>query len=163
MLDPLGSGERLAFRTMPVPARVIGNALMLATVAPLQVTAQGGGATGFDGLHHAALRARQGRIVLDTIRLAIAAQHVRHLQGGPLHGKKRLKVLGRGCRLRWWQRVRQQIQWARGRTDLRDGDTQVACSCRQRSVSHLQLDRAQVLPGLQQMTRVTSTSTRSEW
>jgi hypothetical protein len=91
--------------------------------------------------------------VLDTIRLAIAAQHVRHLQGGPLHGKKRLKVLGRGCRLRWWQRVRQQIQWARGRTDLRDGDTQVACRCRQRSVSHQQLDRAQVLPGLQQMTR----------
>ena len=94
---------------------------MLAGVAPLQVTAQGGGATGLDGLHHATLRTGQRRIVLGAIRLAIAAQYMRHLQGGPLHGWQRSEVLGWGCRLRWRQRVRQQIQRTRRRADLGDG------------------------------------------
>ena len=99
---------------------------MLATVAPLHVTAQGGGATGFNGLHHPTLRARQGRIVLGTIRLAVAAQYMRHLQGKPLHGLEGLEVLGCRGRLRRRQWVRQQIEWTLGRANLRGGDAQVA-------------------------------------
>ena len=93
---------------------------MFAGVALFPMTAQGGGATGFDGVHYTALRAGQRRLVLGTIRLAVAAQHVRHLQGEPRHRKGRLE--GLRCGRRRWQRVRQQIERALSRADLRGGD-----------------------------------------
>ena len=125
MLDPFRPGQRLAFWTMPISARVIGDALVRAGIAPFQVTAQGSGATRFNSDHHTTLRARQGRLVLGTIRLAVAAQHLRHLQGGPLHGPECLERLGRWSRRRW-QRAGQQSQRTLGRADSRGGDAQVA-------------------------------------
>ena len=115
---------------------------MFAGVALFPMTAQGGGATGFDGVHCTALRARQRRSVLDTIRLTVAAQHMRHLQREPRHGKERLKALRRGCWRR--QRMRQQIQRAFGRADLRGGDTQVTRGRGQRPMPHQQLNGAQI-------------------
>jgi hypothetical protein len=72
VLYPFGSRERLAFWAMPISTRVVRDPLMLTGVALLDVTTQGSSAAGFDGMHHTALRRRQGRIMLGSICLAVA-------------------------------------------------------------------------------------------
>jgi len=68
---------------------------MLATIAPLQVTTRAA-VDRFQWLASHDVARTTRRIVLGTIRLAVAAQHLRHLQGDPLHGSERLEVLGCG-------------------------------------------------------------------
>jgi hypothetical protein len=51
-----------------------------ALITLLDMTAKRGGAAEFDRGHHAALRRAQLRLMLRTIGVAIAAEHVRHFR-----------------------------------------------------------------------------------
>ena len=84
VLQPLGSCETLALRAVPVAARVVGDALMAAVAAPLDVTAERGGAATLDRDHGAPPCGRQRRAVLVTKSRAEVAEHIRHFQ--PLAG-----------------------------------------------------------------------------
>ena len=57
--EPLGAGQRLAGRTVPVAARVVPDAPMAAVVALLDMAAERGGAALLEGRHHAVLRRGQ--------------------------------------------------------------------------------------------------------
>ena len=58
ILDPLGARKGLAFGTVAVRAGVVGNTLMTAMIADLDVTAKSGGTAAFNGGHDASLRPR---------------------------------------------------------------------------------------------------------
>src|SRR5271168_5073287 len=51
VFEPLGAGETLALRTVPITARVVRDTLMTAIAATLDVTAECCGATAFDCVH----------------------------------------------------------------------------------------------------------------
>jgi len=57
-LQPLGFGQRLAFRTVAVTAGVISRVLKAASVALLEMTSQLLGAADRNGPHHFLLRGR---------------------------------------------------------------------------------------------------------
>src|SRR5258708_7023232 len=79
VLQPLSSCETLAFWTVPVTARVVGDAPMPTAVATLDVTAQCRGTALFDRSHRMAPRGGQRRAVAVAISLAVAAEDIRHL------------------------------------------------------------------------------------
>jgi hypothetical protein len=79
LLDPLGTCQRLTLRTMPIRTGVIRVPLVATGIALLEMPAEDGGSTRLDRDHDAPLRGRQrGRVL--TIAVAVAAEHVRHLQ-----------------------------------------------------------------------------------
>jgi hypothetical protein len=53
ILDPLGTGQGLAFWAMAVAAAVVSNALELTLVTMFDMAAEGSGATTFDRAHDA--------------------------------------------------------------------------------------------------------------
>ena len=59
---------------------------MAAITAPLDVTAERGGAATFDRKHGAPLRGRQRRAMLITESRAEVAEHIRHFQPLTGHG-----------------------------------------------------------------------------
>ena len=105
ILDPLGTCQGLALWAMPVSARVVTNAFMLALVALFQVTAQSGSPAQFDGTHDPALRRGQRSSMLFPIGFAVATQHVGDFQLGTIHesspqkhwGVAGLVSVGKGC------------------------------------------------------------------
>ena len=78
--EPLRAGERLALGTMPIAARVVGDALMATRVALLDMAAECGGAAQFDRAHHAPLDATEPPGMGLPILRAAAAKDVRHLE-----------------------------------------------------------------------------------
>jgi len=78
--EPLGACETLALGAVPAAARVVGDTLMAAIAAPLDVTAKGRGAAVLDRRHGATPRRRQRRAMLVTESLAEVAEHIRHFQ-----------------------------------------------------------------------------------
>src|SRR5260370_22701201 len=71
--EPLSPCETLAFRTVAISARVVGHPLMAAIAAPLDVTAESGGAATFDRDPGTPPRGRQPRAVVITENRANAA------------------------------------------------------------------------------------------
>jgi hypothetical protein len=59
VFKPLGAGKRLTLGTMPIPARVEGDALMATRVALFDVATECSGAAQFDRTHHAPLDATE--------------------------------------------------------------------------------------------------------
>ena len=49
VVKPFGPGQRLALRAVPIPAGIIGDALVTATVALFDVAAKCGSATALNG------------------------------------------------------------------------------------------------------------------
>jgi len=84
VLKPFGPRETLALRTIPITARIVSETLMAAIAAPLDVTAESGGAATLDRDHGAPPRGRQRRTVPVTESRAEVAEHIRHFQ--PLVG-----------------------------------------------------------------------------
>ena len=66
---------------MPVAAGVVGDAHLPAVVALLDMTAQRRRAAGFDRRHDAALALAQMAGMGLTVSGAVAAEHLRHLEG----------------------------------------------------------------------------------
>ena len=69
--------------------------------ASIQMAAECGGTTAFDGAHDTELVAGQRSGVLQAIGLAIATKHVSHFQPRAVHRARRSEVL-------WWGRFRLQ-------------------------------------------------------
>jgi len=83
--EPLFPRVGLAFRAMAIPARVERDGLMATAITTVPVSAQGSGATALDGLQYFQMRPPQpGSVVLDEA-LALRANDVGHLEGGPAH------------------------------------------------------------------------------
>ena len=80
--EPLGARPPLALRAMPVAARVIGAADQAALGAGLGVPAQRRRSAQFNRAHHSPLDAAQVTVVQAAIRLAVAAEDIRHFQAG---------------------------------------------------------------------------------
>ena len=84
--QPLGAGEGLALGAVPVAAGVVGDALVAAVITLLDMAAERGRPAEFDRAHGVALHGGQRTPVLLPVCLAVAAEHVRHLQGTARHG-----------------------------------------------------------------------------
>ena len=85
VLQPLGTGQRLAFGTMPVAAGVVADALLVACVAALHVAAERRCAALLDRAHHARACDTKPTGVHTPVGGTMLAEDVRHLEGGP-HG-----------------------------------------------------------------------------
>ena len=88
VLEPLSACETLAFRAVPVSARVVRHTLMAAIIAPLDMSAESDGAATFDRVHGAPPRGRQRRAMLVTESRTEVAEHIRHLQPLASHGTR---------------------------------------------------------------------------
>ena len=122
VLEPLRACETLALRAVPVAARVVGDALMAAIAAPLDVTAESGGAATLDRDHGAPPRGGQRRTVPVTESRAEVAEHIRHFQ--PLAGHETGLSGGHEVRQDWHSDV-ERFQWAGRGADLAGGDHQI--------------------------------------
>src|SRR5215472_7961376 len=73
-VEPFYLGQRLAFRTVPITAGVVGGALKATVVTLFQVTAESRGATMLYGLHDLEMRDRQRMVA--AIRFATGAKDI---------------------------------------------------------------------------------------
>ena len=85
IFQPLHTDQRLAFRAVPIAATVVGNALMAATIALLNMATKSGGAATLDCAHDAALPAAKGLRVLLPVGRACLVENIRHLDPGGVH------------------------------------------------------------------------------
>jgi hypothetical protein len=81
----LRTDQRLTFRTVPIATTVVGNALMAAVVALLNMAAESGGTATLDRAHDAALPTAEGLGVLLAVGRTGLAKDVRHLEPGGMH------------------------------------------------------------------------------
>jgi len=128
LFEPLGSGQGLAFGTMPIGTRVIGIALVSALVTAFQMAAQRGGATQFDGAQYALLPSRQSCSVRVAKLLAMRTHNIGEFQCRP--HKKAGDLLGRIN-----YRIGQQIQRARCGAHGAGSQEKVACRGGQTAVT----------------------------
>ena len=98
VFKPLRAGERLALRAGPMPARVVGDALVTAGVALFDMAAEGRGAAQFDRAHGTPLgTAEPAGMTLPVLRPA-AAEDIRHLECRTHDGVQKYSGgLGGGC------------------------------------------------------------------
>jgi len=126
-LDPPRTRQGLTLGAVPIAARVVGDALVPARVALLDMAAERGGATRRNRPHDAPLGAREAIGVLLPIAVSVAAKDVRHFKRGPCHGRLQLRSRrGIGGHGREWCRARQYIERARRRADFHGGDPEIA-------------------------------------
>ena len=85
VLEPFGPRETLTFWAAVVATRIVGETLMAAITALLDVTAKSGGAATLDRDHGAPPGGGQRRAMLITERRPEVAEHIRHFQ--PLAGQ----------------------------------------------------------------------------
>ena len=80
--QPRGAGRTLAFRAMAVAARIVGDTDEVTFRAALDMTAEPSRAACLDRAHDAAFDPAEVAGMRLSIRLAVAAEDVRHLQCG---------------------------------------------------------------------------------
>src|SRR5512137_1596155 len=85
IFQPLRTDQRLAFRTVPVAATVVGNALMAATIALLNMAAESGSTATLDRAHDTALPTAEGISVLLAVGSTGLVENIRHLEPGGVH------------------------------------------------------------------------------
>ena len=85
IFQPLRTDQRLAFRAVPIAATVVGNALMSAVVALLNMAAESGGAATLDRAHDAALPTTEGISVLLAVGSTGLVENICHLEPGGVH------------------------------------------------------------------------------
>ncbi len=78
--QPVACRRSQALGAMPVATTIVGVARMGAVLAALDMAAEHGCATRFDGSHDAQLGVAQMPGIGTAVRLAVAAEDVRHLQ-----------------------------------------------------------------------------------
>ena len=86
LLQPLGSGQGLAFGAMPIGAGVIGVAFVPALVTALQMAAEGRGAAQFDGTQYTLLPRGQRGGVRAAKLVAMRTHNIGDFEGRP-HGE----------------------------------------------------------------------------
>ena len=113
---------------MAISTGVVGDTLMAAGVAALDVTAEGGGAAALDGAHDAALSAREPLDVRLPIDRPEAAEDIRHFEW--CSGHRQSLEIGRWRGRRWRGfRPGQQVEGTGGGAHGAGGDLQVAQMC----------------------------------
>jgi hypothetical protein len=85
IFQPLRTDQGLAFRTVPVAATVVGNALMAAAIALLNMAAKSDSTATLDRAHNAALSTAEGLSVLLAIGSTGLVENIRHLEPGGVH------------------------------------------------------------------------------
>jgi len=139
VLQPLGTRQTLAFRAVPVAARVVRHTLITAIITLLDVTAESGGSAAFDRDHGALPSDGQRYAVLLTESHAEAAEHVRHFQ--PLAGHNR-RSGGHEVWSCWGGAGVQGIQRTGRGADLAGGNLEVPSRGAQIAMAEQQLDGA---------------------
>jgi hypothetical protein len=86
VLDPLRSGQTLAFWAVSIAAAIERIPFIGALIAAFEVAAENRCAAHLDGGHDAPLSHRHRRAMLLSISLSVAAEHVRHFQLRTIHG-----------------------------------------------------------------------------
>ena len=151
-LEPALPRLGLALWAVPIPTRVIGDGLMSAGVAPIEMAAERGGATARDRAEHRALLHAQPRMLLEE-GVTLRVEDIGHLHGRPAHdcgGFRFSRDRGEDHRRRHLQlleRIGRRLQVARR-------ECRYTVVCVEVRVAQQDLDRAQVRAGLQQMRRV---------
>jgi hypothetical protein len=97
ILEPLRLPRALTLRAMPVAATVVGDALVVAVVARLDVAAELCRAAGEQRAHDAAPGRRDLALLQQDVTKV--ADHVGHLEGGPRHGSRQLGIASRSTAL----------------------------------------------------------------
>ena len=90
-VQPALARLRLALRAVPIPTRVIGDGLMAARAAGVDVSAEGRGPAAHDGAEHRSLLHAQPRMLLDE-GVALRVEDIGHLHRRPAHGAARLPL-----------------------------------------------------------------------
>jgi hypothetical protein len=83
--EPMFTRLRLALRTVPVPARVIGDGLMTALRTGIDMTAQRSRAAALNGAKGLELLKVKAPSIPIQETVALRAEDVGHLHGGPAH------------------------------------------------------------------------------
>jgi len=96
VVDPGGPGQRLARGAMPITAAVVPDARVSAAVALFDMAAEGGGAALRDRGDDAPVRHRERRTHVITIRVAVAAEHVRDRRRRAIHRLGAQRAVGVG-------------------------------------------------------------------
>ena len=96
ILNPLGSGQRLALRTAAIATRVVRHPLLTAIVALLDMTTERCRSATFDGGHGGTLSVGERGPVLLPIGATVAAENVRYLRPRATHCSTTQKCLGAG-------------------------------------------------------------------
>lgn len=98
LLQPPLLGQRLALRTVPVAAGVVGVAQLAAAIADLEVAPEHGRAAGLDRPHDAVLLGRHHRTVSVTVGRTVEPEDVGHLPRWPGHQPDRSGSASSGLR-----------------------------------------------------------------
>ena len=85
IFQPLRTDQRLSFRAVPITATVVGNALMAAVVALLNMAAESDSTATLDRTHDATLSTAKGLSVLLAVGRTGLVENVRHLESGGVH------------------------------------------------------------------------------
>lgn len=80
--EPVARGRTLTLGAMPVAAGIIGDTDCATGLAALDMAAKRGRPAQFDRRHDAALQASEVAVVSMDVGRAMAAENIRHLQGG---------------------------------------------------------------------------------
>src|SRR5712692_2350024 len=83
--QPALAGLRLTLGAVPISTRVVGDGLISATLASVAMPAEGSGATALDGPKGFELLKAKARSIPLQKAIALRAQNVGHLKGGPSH------------------------------------------------------------------------------
>ena len=135
IFEPLRAGERLALGAGAVATAVIGDALMAAAIALLDMATEGSAATAFNGAHGAQLPAAKRRGMRLPVSGPAVAEHVRHFEARGGH-RRRSEIGGRGGR-RWrGYGPRQQVEGALGRAHRAGRHLQVAGRAGEAAMTH---------------------------
>src|SRR4051794_40166695 len=126
---------------MPVAARIIGDANETARRAALDMAAERRGAARLDCAHDAPFSAAEMAGVPLAIRLAVAAEYIRHLE----RGHDRPASVWRRCH------DVQPVERADRVTDRGRCDLGITCRGRQMLMAEQHLDRADIGAGFEQM------------
>jgi hypothetical protein len=123
--EPLGAGETLALRAVPVAAGIVGNAGLTAILAALDMAAEHRCPARLDRRHHAALSGSQAAGLIGAIGGTVAAEDIRHLERGSHTGRS----------ARWHHHQAEAIERARCVGDQRGCDLRITGGCRQPSMA----------------------------
>jgi hypothetical protein len=85
IFQPLRTDQGLAFRTVPIATTVVGNALMTAAIALLNMAAESDSTATLDRAHDTALSTAKGLSVFLAVGRTSLAKDVRHLEPGGMH------------------------------------------------------------------------------
>jgi hypothetical protein len=138
-LEPFGFGQGLTLGAVPVAAGVVGDHLVVAMVAPIEMSPQGGGPALLDSAHDLPLLGIHRLAELAAIVFSVLAEDVRDFQTWLAHVRARDLLQGQG------------VERTGDLLDAWDGNVGVLGRGRDTLVSQEDLNHPQVGPRLEQV------------